>query len=78
MKIADFKAKKVVESEVIYFSYRCDNGDEICIEPLLSGGFYVARYDQDQLLIGEKLRTKDTFNTIAPILEAVELANTLL
>ncbi len=77
MKIADFKEVRLPDSNESYYSFECENGDEICIEPLITGAFYVARYDKNHWLIGEKLQTKKQFG-FGVVEEAVELANKLL
>jgi len=77
MKLEDFRTKRPKDSMIQYYSFKCDNGDEICIEPLLDQSFYVARYDKNQLLIGEKLQTTKQFG-FGVAEEAIVLANTLL
>lgn len=42
--------------KAVYFSLMTKNGFEICIEPLLYSGAYVATYDNEKNLIGEKTK----------------------
>lgn len=77
IKAADFKEIKMHGALVPYYSTRLENGDEICIEPNVDQTFYVARYDKEKMLIGEKLKTKSNYSPKS-IPEAIDLANKLL
>jgi hypothetical protein len=77
IQLSDFKEIREPEMLAPYYSVTLDNGDQICVEPLLTGEFYVARYDEHQLLIGEKLKTKKNFG-FGVMEEVVDLANKLI
>jgi len=56
-----------------YYSLTKDNGDEICIEPLLFNRWYIATYDKDQLLLAPKVEIEEEI--LDSLLRSVEEKN---
>lgn len=88
LTIGSFKRNGAPGSFQHYFSYKTEDGGEICLESCLSG-YCVAKYDKDLNIIGEKKCTKIdgmlemqimpgfSMGTGEALEKAIEIANTL-